>query len=106
MKLLNALPITAVPKNCVIKKYELTLSHVKEIFKNEPCESFIGHSDTANILTGMLNTPVKQNRESAIINYDETFIIAAYVGPRLPEGAIALPKGASIEFYSIEVCDE
>jgi len=64
--------------------------------------SFIGHADTANILSNLLGRTIPMNRESISLG-NETVLVAQYSGPRLPEGATTLPQGAKFVFYRVTV---
>lgn len=64
-------------------------------------ESAIGHADTARIVSGMLGVELPANRQSVKLARGEKMIVAQYTGPRLPEGATALPAGAEIEFVLV-----
>jgi hypothetical protein len=65
--------------------------------------SGVGHTDTANIISGMLNMKVEANRITININADDILVVAQYIGPRLPEGATQLPEGAKIEWFIVTV---
>ncbi|MEM4360298.1 MAG: DUF1874 domain-containing protein [Candidatus Bilamarchaeaceae archaeon] len=65
----------------------------------ENIESFIGHQDTANIISKLLNLPIPFNRSIGTIQAGEKALIAQYIGPRLPEGSKTLPDGARIDFF-------
>lgn len=63
--------------------------------------SGVGHIDTANILTNMLNVNIKMNRINISLDSTDRLIVAQYKGSRLPEGSTELPEGASFDFYLI-----
>ena len=69
-------------------------------------ESYVGHADTAIILSGILGVEVPFNRANATINSGETVLVAQYRGPRLPEGATQLPVGAEMNFLLVTVKEE
>lgn len=77
-----------------------TLEYVKTLLK-EPYESYVGHEDTARILSDLLGTEITYNRSSLTFEEGDILIIAQYVGPRLPEGTTKLPEGAEFKFYVI-----
>lgn len=96
---------------------EIDLEKVKEIFKEKSyladrydenltithdCISFVGHQETANILSKMLGWKILMNRKSFHIEEGETIVVAQYVGERLPEGATTLPEGATIRFFLVK----
>jgi hypothetical protein len=69
-------------------------------------ESYVGHADTAIILSGILGMEVPFNRANATIQQGETVVVAQYRGPRLPEGATQLPAGAEMNFLLVTVKEE
>jgi len=66
----------------------------------------IGHANTA-ILVGDILFPETGafffNRETVALKSGDACVVAQYRGPRLPEGQVFLPNGASIQFYLVEV---
>ena len=65
--------------------------------------SAIGHQDTANVLTGILDLPVCMNRISVSLTPNDVLIVAQVVGGRLPEGATKLPEGVNIKFVKVQL---
>lgn len=65
--------------------------------------SAIGHKETADILSNMLNVEIKHNRTTVRLGRKDTALVAQYRGPRLEEGATKLPDGAEIKFYLVKV---
>jgi len=65
--------------------------------------SVIGHADTANVVSGILNREVKMNRQSVKLTLMDTLYVAQVVGGRLPEGATTLPEGFRIEFLKVRL---
>jgi hypothetical protein len=66
-------------------------------------ESFVGHADAANILTGILGRKVAMNRASNKLSHGDVVYVAQFVGGRLPEGATTLPEGCSLEFIKVSI---
>ena len=66
-------------------------------------KSVVGHADTAALLAKELELNIECNRETVHLKEGDTLVVGQYVGPRLPEGATALPEGAKIEWYKVEV---
>ena len=60
--------------------------------------STVGHEDTANILSDLLERPVKFNRVSTEVKPGDVVCVAQYDGPRLPLGADKLPDGAKFRW--------
>ena len=65
--------------------------------------SAVGHADTAAVFGAALGVPVACRRISVTLRAGERAILGQYNGPRLPEGATALPDGASIRWLLVEV---
>ena len=64
--------------------------------------SVVGHVDTANLFSKILNYNVKPNRISITLEHpDDHALVGQYIGPRLPEGATTLPEGARIDWWLI-----
>lgn len=78
----------------------ITTEDVREFHNSEdgPFESAVGHADTAAIFSNMLGLPVAFNRANVTLRCGEQAIVGQYIGPRLPEGATALPEGATIRW--------
>ncbi|MEM4709340.1 MAG: DUF1874 domain-containing protein [Fervidicoccaceae archaeon] len=67
--------------------------------------SYVGHEDTARILSSLLGVEIQYNRASATLEPGDVLLVAQYRGPRLPEGATELPEGAEIRFYVVTLTD-
>ena len=67
-------------------------------------ESAVGHADTAHVFEAVLgDVIVPCNRVTVTLRPGDTAILGQYSGPRLPEGATALPEGASIKWVLVRV---
>lgn len=66
-------------------------------------ESALGHADIATVVSADLGITLPVNRVSNSLQKGDVIYVAQYVGPRLPEGAVALPEGATINYYKVEV---
>lgn len=75
--------------------------NVVDKLQKEGCDSYIGHPDTARILTSILGMEIPCRRVFGTIEPDETVLVARVVGGRLPEGCTKLPNGMRIEFYMV-----
>jgi len=89
------------PSDCFPVFREVSIDEVKNI----SLESAIGHADTANLLSKILERDIPTNRVSVTLNSGDNAIVAQYIGPRLPEGATQLPSGATIKFYHVKMVD-
>ena len=65
--------------------------------------SAVGHADTARVFAAALERPVEANRVTVALARGERALVGQYVGPRLPEGATALPEGARIDWLLVTV---
>ena len=65
--------------------------------------STVGHEDTANVLSGILERPVEFNRVSTQLEPGDIVCVAQYDGPRLPLGATSLPEGAGFRWMIFRV---
>lgn len=61
--------------------------------------SVVGHADTAALFSGIIGIPVAANRATITLGPEDRLLVGQYIGPRLPEGATALPEGARIEWW-------
>lgn len=103
IKVLNGLPLGAMPQDAEVLSYELGLEDVKSLLKQNEYESYIGHEDTAAVLSNLLGVPIVFNRVSATFDVGDTIITCAYSGPRLSEGTRVLPEGARFRFFVSEI---
>jgi hypothetical protein len=65
--------------------------------------SAVGHADTAAVFTATLGVSVPANRANVVLNKGDVALLGQYRGPRLPEGATALPEGATIQWLLVTV---
>lgn len=82
-----------------------SIVQVKKIEREDvphDCKSIIGHPATANLLTKLMGYDIPVNRESVALKKGDELYVAQYSGPRLPEGATELPKGAQILFFRVK----
>lgn len=72
----------------------------------EGWESYIGHPDVAHVVQadlGLENELYDRQRRSCKLTGGDALVVAQYTGPRLPEGATALPEGATILYWFVQV---
>ena len=98
MYLLNAFSIQMVDTPCTVNFVEVQAS---EVPKN--LISAIGHQDTANVLSSMLDMPVECNRVNVHLDKGSVAYVAQLMGGRLPEGSTTLPEGFKIKFLKVTV---
>lgn len=83
-----------------IQTEELTVPQVQEALATG-FESGMGHS--TELVSTVLGMDIPVNRITNKIQNGESVLVAQYVGPRLPEGAVELPEGASLKFIKVTV---
>lgn len=102
MHLLNAFSlnmIVAFPVTVVVR--EIPLEEAREMALT--ANSAVGHADTAAVFAAVLGLPVPANRVNVILQKGDNCLVGQYRGPRLPEGATALPPGATIQWLHVTV---
>lgn len=65
--------------------------------------SAVGHNDTANVVSNILEIEIPMNRISLSLTKEDTLIVAQIVGGRLPEGSTTLPEGFQIQFMEVRI---
>lgn len=109
VKLANAFSLQMLPAKPAVQNLEILkiedISYIKKQIANDAIEieSFIGHADTAKILSNMLGIEVQVNRAAFQIEKGERILVAQFVGGRLPEGATTLPENVKIVFYEVSL---
>ena len=63
--------------------------------------SYIGHADTARVLSGILGVEVPFRRAFGVLSPGESVLVAQVTGGRLPEGATTLPEGVKLQFWVV-----
>ena len=99
----NAFSINMLKNDFTVVKFsKLTLEQIKAfINKAESISSVVGHEDTAEIFSNLLEVAVPFNR----VNYkweDNSTLIVGQLKGRLPEGTKTLPENVNIEWYLVE----
>lgn len=107
LKILNAFSINMLPELEGKKKHTvtfepITISEAKSAIKKSDIESYIGHEDTATILSDLLEKEIPFHRGFAKLGFGDTALIAQF-GERLPEGTKKLPKGAKLNFFKVSL---
>jgi hypothetical protein len=65
--------------------------------------SVVGHADTAAVFSEVMGGHVEFNRASVKLADGDILYVGQYSGPRLPEGATALPEGAKITWLKVSI---
>lgn len=108
MKILNAFSLNMLEKEynqvqCAPILSEEAGSVVQNtLYKGETIENCIGHADLAEVVRGNIGIGGAERKSVTMVKGD-TAIVAQYTGPRLPEGAVSLPEGASITYWFVSV---
>lgn len=115
---LNAFSLNMIDvASCHVEVKEISLEAASRLWREADSlhwvESGIGHSDTAAVFTNLLGKEVKCNRQTVKLKPRRNFgvgkdagdvaLVGQYSGPRLPEGATALPEGATVRWYTVKV---
>lgn len=105
MKLFNAFSIQMITglEEASVSFKEIPAEQVKETLLKGGCDSYIGHADTAVVLSYTLGLEIPCLRRFGTLKRGEQAIVAQVIGGRLPEGATTLPEGMSIRFYLVTV---
>lgn len=100
IKVLNGLPLSAISGEfCFARR--INLESAKSLLESHEVESYVGHQDTAVILSSILGKNIAFNRANAELTKDDLVLVCAYKGPRLPEGTTTLPQGATFDFWLV-----
>ncbi len=75
---------------------KISLEEARKIAKTG-VESAVGHKDTANVFSNLLNADVPVNRIT--VSSPDRMLVGQYTGQRLPEGCSVLPEGSKIEWW-------
>ena len=67
------------------------------------CTSAVGHADTAAVFSSVLGVEIPCNRATVALKEGDVALVGQYSGPRLPEGAVSLPEGATIKWVVVGV---
>ena len=70
-------------------------------YEGGPVVSAVGHADTAALFAALLGTPVACARTTVVLSDGDELVVGQYSGPRLPEGATALPDGAAVKWFLV-----
>lgn len=104
MKLFNAFSIQMVAAldEASVSFKKISVEQAKSLLAGE-VDSYIGHADTANVVSSILDMDVPAQRRFGTLVPGETAIMAQVIGGRLPEGCTTLPEGMSLQFFQVTV---
>jgi len=77
VKLLNAIPVSALPSNCTISIIETNWVEACTLINNSEVESFIGHASTASLISKMCGKNIPVNRAETKLHKGEVAIVFA-----------------------------
>lgn len=97
----NAFSINMLSMDSNLKFSRLKEAEARWIVGNFPHSSAVGHAETAAVLGSALGAEIAMNRITLQMERGVGLLVGQYKGPRLPEGATALPEGASIEWWLV-----
>lgn len=97
----NAFSINMLSMDSDLKFSRLKETEARWIAENFQHSSAVGHADTAAVLSTVLGVDVPMNRTTLQMQRSVGLLVGQYKGPRLEEGATALPEGASIEWWLV-----
>lgn len=99
----NGFSLSMLPKGANPGISEVTPDYIGVILRRYDVRSIVGHENTAAILSDIFEFYIPFNRETISLEEGDVFYVAQYSGPRLPEGATALPEGASFRYFEIRI---
>ena len=101
MFLLNAFSLNMLNSNADVHVRQVSLETARNLAK--VCTSAVGHADTAAVFADVLGVPVPCNRVTVSLKEGDVALVGQYSGPRLAEGAVSLPEGATIKWLVVAV---
>lgn len=89
---------------CFLKVQRLSVGQVREMLPQ--ARSMVGRLQMAALYSEVLGEEIQRRRDEPKpwLLVGDRVVVGEYRGPRLPEGAMELPKDASIHWQSVEVC--
>lgn len=97
----NAFSVQMLSTVTTLNFKPVTLEQAKKMVETNIFVSAIGHKDTANVVSNLLNATVEMNRISVRLGNNDALLVAQLSGGRLPEGATTIPEGMSIQFWVV-----
>ena len=101
----NAFSIQMLSVATTLNFKPVTLGQAQKMVKTNAFISAVGHEDTANVVSNLLNSTVEMNRISVNLKDNDVLLVAQLLGGRLPEGATTIPDGMSIQFWVVANTD-
>ena len=70
---------------------------------NNEIDSYIGHEDTAKVLSNEFNINIPVKRHPLTLKSNEYILVAQLTGGRLPEGATKLPDSFQFRYFLVSI---
>ena len=96
----NAFSINMLAGDTFAAFTKVTPEYAARMVADEGYVSHVGHEDMAKVMGTILGIELPMNRDT-FIKGDEDLLVGQYRGPRLPEGTVELPEGATIEWWVV-----
>lgn len=106
IKIANAFSINMINQfPCNVHFQEINKESAVELIRsnNSEIDSYIGHEDTAKVLSNELNISIPVKRQSLLLAKNEPLLVAQLIGGRLPEGSIKLPENFKFKYFLVEI---
>ena len=101
MFILNAFSLNMIVGNADIAVREISQDVAASLAADGT--SAVGHADTAAVFSSVLGVEVPCNRVTVALKEGDVALVGQYSGPRLAEGAVSLPEGATIKWLVVAV---
>lgn len=101
MFILNAFSLNMLVGNADIVVREVSVTVAASLAAT--CTSAVGHADTAAVFSAVLGVEIPCNRATVALKPGDVALVGQYSGPRLSEGAVSLPEGATIKWLVVAV---
>lgn len=104
--LVNAFSLNMLPSEFCTIEISSEFQGLKSLEGKEIINA-IGHKETANIVSDIAAKDgillPEASRQTIKLDGNERVLVAQYIGPRLPEGAMSLPEGAKLVFRWVDL---
>ena len=101
MFILNAFSLNMIVGNADVVVREVSQKVAASLAAN--CTSAVGHADTAAVFSAVLGVEIPCNRATVALRDGDVALVGQYSGPRLAEGAVSLPEGATVKWVVVGV---
>ena len=106
IKIANAFSINMINQfPCDVHFQEISKESAIELIQsnNSEIDSYIGHEDTAFVLSDELNISIPVKRQSLLLKKNEQMLVAQLIGDRLPEGTTKLPENFKFKYFLVKI---